>query len=265
LDRDTKYGRIQVLGSTDVNTGKQINLLKDDISGIQSAAFLDSDELVFGYTRFFRIGNYFNGGIKAALMIGGGAFSYPIDFINNNQSAAMDVVEINPELTDIAKNFFRLREAERLQIINEDGRTFLNRNTKKYDAVYIDAFKSDSSPPFHLTTKEAVKRIYESLSDDGVAVVNVIGSVEGQGSGFVKAELSTYQSIFPQTFIFLLNSFDLNQRQNIILVATKKTGVVIDEVSPRYKDFFNNLYEGELDSGLILTDDYAPVESLMRR
>lgn len=266
LDRDTKYGRIQVLGSIDARTGKKVNLLKDDVSGTQSAAFLDSDELVFGYTRFFRIGDHFKSEIKAALMIGGGAFSYPIDFINNNQSAAMDVVEINPELTDIAKEFFRLRVDERLQIINEDGRTFLNRNTKKYDAIYIDAFKSDSSPPFHLTTKEAIKRIYESLSDDGVVLVNIIGSVEGQGSGFVKAELSTYQSIFPQTFIFLVNSFDTNQRQNIILVATKKSEeMVLDNVGPQYEDFFTHLHKEEISRGLILTDDYAPVESLMRR
>jgi spermidine synthase len=266
LDKDTKYGRVQVLGSIDVRTGKRVNLLKDDVSGTQSAAFLDSDELVFDYTKFFRIGGYFNSGIKKALMIGGGAFSYPIDFVNNNQSAIMDVVEINPELTAIAKEHFRLRDDERLQIINEDGRTFLNRNPSKYDAIYIDAFKSDSSPPFHLTTKEAIRRIYESLSDDGVAVVNIIGSVEGQGSGFVKAELSTYQSIFPQTFIFLVNSPDLNKRQNIMLVATKKSEeMVLDNVGPQYEDFFKHLHKEEISRGLILTDDYAPVESLMRR
>lgn len=266
LDQDTKYGRIQVLGSIDVRTGKKINLLKDDVSGTQSAAFLDSDELVFDYTEFFRIGHYFKSKIKRALMIGGGAFSYPIDFINSNQSAVMDVVEINPELTVIAKEYFRLRDNDRLQIINEDGRTFLNRNTAQYDAIYIDAFKSDSSPPFHLTTKEAVKRIYESLTDDGVAVVNIIGSVEGQGSDFVKAELSTYQLVFPQTFIFLVNSTDLHKRQNIVLVATKKSEeMVFDELGLQYEDFFKRLYKEEINPGLILTDDYAPVESLMRR
>ena len=72
----------------------------------------------------------------------------------------MEVVEIDPQMTEIARRFFRLEENPHLKIIHEDGRVFLNRaEASKYDAVLMDAFGSLFSVPFQLTTVEAVREI----------------------------------------------------------------------------------------------------------
>ena len=51
----------------------------------------------------------------------------PKEFLRKYNDATVDVVEIDPGMTAIARRFFRLRDDPRLNIIHEDGRTFLNR------------------------------------------------------------------------------------------------------------------------------------------
>ena len=53
---------------------------------------------------------------------------------------------------------YNLEENGRLKLITDDGRTYLNRNTKKYDAILNDAF-SGETPAKTLTTIENVQRI----------------------------------------------------------------------------------------------------------
>ena len=67
-------------------------------------------------------------------------------------------MEIDPGLTKLAKQYFNLTDNPRLTIFHEDGRTFLNRCEKKYDAVFMDAYKSMLTIPYQLTTREAVRR-----------------------------------------------------------------------------------------------------------
>lgn len=262
-DRDTRYTRVRVIRGEDKKTQKPINLLVDDVGGTQSASFLDSQELVFDYTKFFRLDSVFVPRIKNALMIGGGAFSYPQDFLNKKPRAKIDVVEINPDYQKLAKDFFGLKESARLSIVNEDGRTFLNRNQKKYEVIYLDAFKSDSSIPFQLTTLEATRRIYNSLAKDGVVMVNLIGSMEGKGSKFIQAEISTYKRIFPKIAVYAVEAPTPQTYQNIILVGFKGKAIKSPTISEDLKGYLNKEYLHKVAPGVILTDDFAPVEKLI--
>jgi spermidine synthase len=83
----------------------------------------------------------------------------------------MDVVEIDGKITEIAKKYFylgnliqdfNLNDNERLRLINEDGRTYLNENNIQYDAILNDAFSGDN-PAKTLTTLENIKNIKKSL------------------------------------------------------------------------------------------------------
>jgi spermidine synthase len=200
-------------------------------------------------------------------MLGGCAYSYPKDFLKRFPNAHMDVVEIDPVMTELAKKYFRLKEDARLTTYHEDARRFLNRSDKTYDVIYGDAFNSISSVPFQLTTKEAIQREYDLLNDGGVVLANLISSIDGTSGKFLRAEYATYRSIFPQVYLFPVAFPENGARvQNILLVAIKS------DVSPLFEskdselaEYLKHRWQKEVKNDLpILTDDYAPVDYYKR-
>jgi spermidine synthase len=226
--------------------------------------FTDSDELVFEYTFFYHLLHHFKPDTQNTLMIGGAGYTFPGDYLAKYPTAQIDVVEIDPQMTEIAKKFFRLEENTRLNIIHEDGRVFLNQSeSNQYDAVLMDAFGSLFSVPFQLTTLEAVRNISRVLKDDGVVIFNLGGAIKGDASRFLQAEFKTYRQIFSKVYLFKVNldSTD-DQLQNLIIVAFKEKNAASLTSSNSY---FNNLlkhyYDKEINSEIeILTDENAPVE-----
>lgn len=262
VDVDTSYNRIWIKPGNPVARRPVLNLLTDPLA-IQSGMFLDKDDdLVFKYTKFYRLADYFNRDIKEALVIGGAAYSYPKDFLQKHGGSTLDVAEIDPGMTDLAKRYFNLPSTDRLSIHHEDGRVFLNRNEKKYDAIYVDAFGSQASIPYQLTTKEAVQRIYDSLGDDGVVMVNIISAIDGPKGKFLRAEYATYKEVFPQLFLFRVYPADPSQHQNLMLVGLKKKWEGdLRADSAELKGYLDGQWRNPIKEDLpILTDDHAPVD-----
>jgi len=259
---DTDYNHVQIYKTSDYQTKKPI-LLLDLGRADHSAIFLSSDDLVFEYTKYYRLAELFKPAAKSALAIGGGAYSYPKDFLKNFPNATLDVVELDPGLTALAKEYFHLKDSPNLNIFHEDGRTFLNKNTKKYDLFFGDAFRSFYSIPYQLTTIEAVQKISDSLSDDGIALINVISSIEGEKGKFFRAEYATYKKVFPQVYTFPVNYPDKPaETQNIILIAFKSTKTPsFSTYNLEFDSYLNHLYKKDIPADTpILTDDFAPVD-----
>ena len=265
VDLDSQYNRILVTPSVDVTTGRPIRNLYTDPFGIQSAMFTDRDnDLVFKYARYFRLAPHFNPNIKKALMLGGGGYTFARDFLEKNPDATIDVIEIDPTFTKIAKSYFNLKDDPRLKIIHADGRIFLNQNNDKYDAIYIDTFKS-LTPPFQLTTKEAVEKVYSHLNDGGVVMINLVSAIDGSKSEFLKALNSTYLAVFPQVYVLPIITTKIDVAQNIIMVAIKSDQKpIFNSENLTENTYLSHVYEGKIGEGKILTDDYAPVENLMQ-
>lgn len=225
----------------------------------------DPYKLLFPYTMYFRLAEHFNPKLKNVLVLGGGAYSYPKYFLKNFPTGKIDVVEIDPKMTEIAKKYFFLKENSHLNVYHQDARLYLNNNKKKYNAIFVDVF-STYSPPYYLTTKETVKKIFSSLQEKGVVIVNAISSLEGSDSRLFKAQYETYSSVFPQVYAFDVykNKAPLLKR-NIILVGVKNN----EKISFKNNDneiqkYLDSLIAKKLTKdGLILTDDYAPVENMI--
>lgn len=261
VDIDTAYSRIWIYDKIDKDTKKTTRTLAINKDS-NSAMILGSDELVFEYTKYYHLAKYLNPNFKDTLMIGGGGFSFPKNFLITYPQATIDVVEIDPTVTEIAKKYFYLKDDPRLKIYNEDGRVFLNKNQKKYDAIFGDAFSSHYSIPYQLTTREAVQKKYDLLTDRGFVILNTISSITGEKGKFLRAEVTTYKSIFPQVYLFPVNNAaDGDTVQNVILVATKFPEI-IDFRSDTVDTFFSShLWKESIPQDMpILTDDYAPVE-----
>lgn len=263
-DVDTLYGRFFIYEGFDQKSNRPVRALVNDPSGMQSAIFIDNDnDLVFDYLKYYRLAPHFNPEIKTALMIGGGAYTYPRDFLKRNPDTKIEVVEIDEELLGLAKKYFNFQDDSRVVIHSQDGRIFLNNNKNKYDCVFLDAFTSRHAIPFQLTTQEAVQKIYDSLNDDGVILANVISTIEGDGGKFLRAEVATYKTVFPQVYIFPIQSPDDPAHiQNILLVAIKADAKPeFSSEDPELNEYLGHLYEKEVVSEVpILTDDFAPVD-----
>ena len=262
-DFDTEYSRIQVFNSTDSLTGKPIRVFATDPRSTQSAMFLDSDDLVSRYARFYHLLRHFKPDFQNTLIIGGAGYSFPKEYLRVYPTKKMDVVEIDSQVTEIARRLFRLPDNPDLQIFHEDGRVFLNKiEAKKYDVILIDAFGSLYSIPFQLTTREAVKQIDKGLANDGAVIMNLISAIEGEGSLFLQAEYKTYAEIFPQVLVFKVNAEKPdNVSQNLILLASKSAKVFFETSDGEISALFKNLYDKSVNASVpALTDDLAPVE-----
>jgi spermidine synthase len=262
LDEDTQYSRVWIYNSKDQSTGKPIKFMRINNES-SSAMFLDSDELVFDYAKYYRLAEHFTPGFKNTLILGGAAFSYPKYFLQKYPGARIDVVEIDPELTRMAREHFRLQDNPRMRIFHEDARTYLNNSREKYDVIYGDAYKSLYTIPWHLTTKEAAEKTYAMLNDNGCVLLNIISSLQGNASLFLQAELATYRSVFPQVFVFaVMDPGNPDLVQSTLLIALKSTtDPVWDSEDEHLAEYLRHEVSGQVGNELpVLTDEFAPVD-----
>lgn len=269
VDVDTAYNRVLIYDGPHPDNQRLTRYLVMNNVYVQpsSAMYVESDELVFDYNKFFHLARHFQPRIRQALMIGGAGYTFPRNFLTTYPEATIDVVEIDPGITEIARKYFRLQDNRRLNIFHEDGRMYLNRTDKKYDVIFGDSFTSFYSLPFQLTTKEAVQKKYDALNSGGVVVVNVISTLEGEGARFVQAEYRTYGSVFPYVYLFPVQSTtDTTITQNIILVAVKSESApdVSKNPDPELEKYLGHLYAPHIPTDTpILTDDFAPVDNFI--
>lgn len=263
-DSDTRYSRVLIYDKNDTQNNKTIRemLIGNEHS---SARYLDSDELVYEYTKFYDLANHFNPDINKGLLIGGAGFSYARHFLATHPNASLDVAEIDPGVTDLARDFFGLTDNARLTIHHQDGRIFLNQAAGSYDAIYGDAFQS-YSPPFQLTTVEAARRMHDILSEQGVVVLNIISTLKGSGSDLLYAEYNTYKEVFPQVYIIpVYGLISPESPQNVMVVALKSSTEPswIDSDPEQQARLDKRLVEPFPALPPVLTDDFAPTDRYM--
>ncbi len=261
-DFDTQYNRVRVLNTTEKSTGKSMRVLLTDSDSTQSGMYLESEELALNYTKYYHLLRHFNPNFEKTLIIGGAAYSFPKEYLRIYPDKKIDVVEIDPQMTEAARKYFNLQDNPNLQIFHADGRVFLNQNTTKYDVILVDAFTSLYSVPFQLTTVEAVREMEKSLTENGIIIVNLISAFEGEGAKFLQSEVKTYKEVFPNVILFKARAEKPeNVPQNAILIVTKANNLKFESNDELISTLLKNRYDKPLGSSLpILTDDLAPVE-----
>jgi spermidine synthase len=196
------------------------------------------------------------------LCIGLGVGIVPMDFANHG--ARVDVVEINPAIVPVAAKFFGL-ETNKLNITIDDGRHFLNRCEKKYDAVILDAFLGDSSPS-HLLTHEAFSSIRRVLRPGGALVINSFGNLEPGHDFFVTSLNKTLKSVFKNVNLHANSSdggmfFVASDRSPLVFAHTPDLQVVhparVQDTAAAFDHIVDTIHD---EDGLVLTDDYNPAE-----
>ena len=198
--------------------------------GFQSATFLGSRrfEPVFAYCR--AIDCVFDlRTVRAMLMIGGGAFSYPKHLLTSKdprlQAASIDVVEIDPAVVDIARQHFFLDEVEcqhgpagtgRLHIVVSDGADVLQKaKPATYDVVVNDSFDG-TNPTSSLLTPETLAASKRAMTNGGLYVINVVFDMLKDPEEFVRVLHKAF------SYVYLLHCPDDNfaGSENDLVIAS---------------------------------------------
>ena len=126
----------------------------------------------------------------SVLVMGGGGYSLPKYLAAYVPAARVDVVEIDPAITALAREFFFLDEclektgAEkdgRLRLVTDDAWAFVRAAAEPYDVIVNDAF-SGNRPLGPLTTDEGARVVREHLAKDGIYLANIRCAREGRGT-----------------------------------------------------------------------------------
>lgn len=259
---DTAYSQIWIYDTTSQD-GQPIRMFQQNHDASSAMYINNTTDLVFPYTRAYDIAFSYVPTINHVLMIGGAAYSYPKHLLEQ-PDLTVDVVEIDPRVTQLASDYFALPTTPRLRTFSQDARPFLNTTKDVYDVIYFDVFNSETIP-FHVTTQEVVQSVASHLRDNGMIVMNIIASASGPNSRFLWSEYATYKTVFPYVRVFQVDpATPLTHPQNIILTAQKNPPV--QQRSPMNDTVAKALAQPvtpPTDSGMVLTDDFAPVEYLV--
>ena len=271
--KDSMYQKITIYEGIYGNASVRFLLQDRNSSAAQFTAPEHINELVYEYTKYYELYKIANPNIKNALVIGGGAYSIPKALLQDSATVNVDVAEIDPMIFALAKEYFNIPDDPRLQNFAQDGRRFLYNSSKKYDMIFSDAYASLYSTPEHLTTMEFFTLAKEKLSDNGVFIANVVGSLAQKPQSFLLSEIKTFKNVFENSYFFAVTSAESQKIQNIIFVGynnndkldlagtdMKKHENYIIRMLP---EKFINTDSFDFSPYPLLTDNYAPVDYLI--
>jgi len=182
-----------------------------------------------------------------------------------------DVVDIEPKMEAIAKKYFGFLD-DFGNVYIRDGRNFIKNTGKKYDFVIVDAYSGESAA-FHLLTLESFGEIRKILKPGGILAINLLDILNGEPPETWKSVCKTLKGTFGSVRVFSLSRGIRikNSIANIVFFASDapmKLKQDVTAVHGRLARHIVGLYLGsELEadeSGIVLTDDYCPLEYLRR-
>jgi spermidine synthase len=105
-------------------------------------------------------------------MIGLGGGSLAKFCHRNLPDAHIDVVEINPHVIELRKEFHVPPDGERFRVIAGDGARFVRERAARCDVLMVDGFDSGGLPK-SLCSQRFYDDAHETLQPDGVMVANL--------------------------------------------------------------------------------------------
>jgi spermidine synthase len=235
----------------------------------------DPTTLVYAYEKMYAEATAYQAervdGLRA-LFVGGGGYTFPKYMEAIYPDSFLHVIEIDPEVTNIAHEKLGLSRDTSIVTDNQDARMFMMTPPEQgYDLILGDAF-NDFSVPYHLTTKEFNDQVRAWLAPGGLYVVNIIDGPLGE---FMRAYVHTMQQTFDYVYLAPTNT--------VWRHAPRTTFVIIGTDTPIDREALPELDVGRDDRHLkqllmsdadldallaeeepvTLTDDFAPVDQML--
>jgi spermidine synthase len=271
---DSRYSHIEVRDA--LRSGRRERILIEDALIHNRYDPSAPDDLLYQYEQIFAV--LTRRAVAAGdgpfafrtLTLGAGGCVFPLYLERNYPDSENVVVDIDPEVLEVAGRYFDLSEDSAIVQVAADARNYVAsvQGAERFDVVYLDAFNSYSIPA-HLTTVEFTRQVAALLSPGGILMANCIDILE-EGR-FLNAYLNTLAVVFPHAAVYVNSGFSADRRATfVILAASSPLGeeqLLLDEhggETPGVRLEARLLADLKTRNGEgILTDDYAPVENLM--
>lgn len=200
--------------------------------------------------------------------IGGGGFTLP-RFIDIAYPTSRNVVlELDPELVDLARSDLGLDPSDRMRIRTGDARTGMFTIDDGWaDLVFGDAF-GGLAVPWHLTTREFTEDVRRSLRPGGVYAINVI---DGPPLSFLRAEIATVHAVFDHVVVIAPPERLRGETGGNVVVVASDDPLPADALSEhlRRRDAPEVVLSDPdqlrafVGDAPVLTDEFAPVDQLL--
>lgn len=119
-----------------------------------------------GYDNILKMGHILLLGVA-----GGSVVKTLVDEIN--YKGKITGVEIDPEMIEIANQYFNLNQIKQLEVVIDDAFEFVLKTKDKYNLIIIDIFEDTNMPNF-LFEKFFLDRICTLLKEDGFILFNTM-------------------------------------------------------------------------------------------
>ncbi|GMV06382.1 MAG: hypothetical protein AMXMBFR53_26580 [Gemmatimonadota bacterium] len=197
--------------------------------------------------------------LRSMLVLGGAALSLPVAFQARRPDMRIDVVEIDPAVTRVAREYFAYGKGSYpgIRVHHDDARVFLRGTAERWDAVYLDVFDHLLTVPWTMVTVEALTEMADHLEPGGLFVANVLSPVAGPGVGFLQRFRATLGEVFPEVRVYLTDAERAPEAiQNLVVVASRDAAALPSIAWPQ---------AAPGPAGRPLTDAWAPVEYLQAK
>lgn len=268
---ESPYNSIRIMDGED--GVRPVRLVATDPGFHQSGMYRDApSELYAPYTRYYALGPLVVPQARRVLMLGGGGYSVPKWLLSGRSGLAGDglrctVVELDPAMTQVARDYFALPDDPRLRIIHADARAFLERQREQYDLVFVDVFNSCYSVPFHMGTCEAAARMRAAVAPGGALIMNVIGAAQGRDAALFQSIYKALRTAFAEVHVFgVASPYRPESLQNLMLLAFPEPRSsdwrdARAAPSPEAAALLSARMDVDPDPAVApLRDDFAPVE-----
>ncbi|MBL8552409.1 MAG: fused MFS/spermidine synthase [Hyphomonadaceae bacterium] len=220
-------------------------------------------ELPYAYTQYMTAVLAYPAQANSILEIGLGGGRTANYLHLHMQQARITCVELDPVVIELAQRYFGVRPDNRLQLVARDGRLFLRQTPDTYDIIMVDAYRG-TFVPFHLLTREFFQIVKRKLKPGGACAQNIESSAM-----LYDAAIATLRSVFANVDLY-------NADGNVVAIAYDGPAKTAEQLRARaqaVQSAYNLRYPipGMLSrrrpatgrvTGRVLTDDFAPVESL---
>ena len=157
----------------------------------------DPDHLEAGYTRAVPVAFVFNPRPRSMLVVGLGGGTIPTFLHRCLPELAIDAVELDPVVIEVAKSHFGFREDDKLRAYAADGRAYVERSQSRYDVILLDAFGTHDVP-YALATREFLRSVRRITTAQGVVIGNVWRRDENP---LYDSMVRTYLDVFETVYI----------------------------------------------------------------
>ena len=272
---ETPYNTIRIFESL-AEGQRRVRLVQTDPGKVQSGMYLDDPITLYAeYTRYYALGSALHPKATRVLMLGGGGYSVPKWLLAgrsglNGAALQLDVVELDPGMTKLAREYFHLPDDPRIRIHHEDARRFLNANSRQYDLIFVDVFNSYYSVPFQMGTVEAAQALRRAMAPGGMMIMNIISAYSGENGLLFRAIHAAMAAAFPELHSFAVHRPDsLDSVQNLMLLALpeKRPDLAAafageaTHLSQHIQDMLRTRITQTVTQDCpALTDNFAPVE-----